>query len=481
MSDASLPTDERPSALTRRTVLAGAAGLAAAGIAPFRARAAQASAPQPPGSWRTWMLSSGDEVRPPPPAPPSAADVAEVAALQAKRTAATAATIAQWGVEPAILPWTDLALALIQTHQLSPVRAARALALLHVALADTVIAVWDARAAYPRPGPAALDASIVPLGDPVAPNTAFPSEHAAIAAAAAPVLAYLFPDEPADALTALADEAARSRLWAGMNVRSDIAAGQVIGRAVADRAIARGKADGSDKAWNGSGRPTDPGTWQPTPPAFIQQPTDPLAGTWTPWVLASGRQFRAPPPPAYRSPTWQAELIAVQAAVTQRTVDQTAAAWRWAGIAGTVTPAGLWTQIARDAIVRAGLDLPHAARALALTTVAMADAMICCWDAKYAYWTERPITADPSLAVLFPTPPFPSYPSGHATMSGAAATVLGHLFPDAQDDLAAKATEAAASRVWAGIHFPIDSDVGLAGGREIGRLVVARAVADGAE
>ena len=49
---------------------------------------------------------------------------------------------------------------------------------------------------------------------------------------------------------------------------------------------------------------------------------------------------------------------------------------------------------------------------LALTSVAMADAFICCWDAKYAYWTARPITADPTLDVLIPTPPFPSYTSG---------------------------------------------------------------------
>ncbi|HEU5431516.1 MAG TPA: phosphatase PAP2 family protein, partial [Thermomicrobiales bacterium] len=384
--------------------------------------AAQAAGSQPPQAWRTWLLSSGDEVRPPAPASPSADELSETLALQAKRTAATAATVDKWAVDPAIVPWTNLALDLIQAHQPSPVRAARALALLHVALADTVVAVWDARAADLRPAPTTFDSAIVPLGPPVAPGATYPSEHAAIAAAAAPLLAYLFPDEPADGLAKLADEAAMSRLWAGTNVRSDTVAGQAIGRAIADRAIARGKADGSSKAGDGNGRPKTSGVWQPTPPAFVQQPTDPLAGTWTTWVLASGSQLRAPTPPAYRSPTWQAEVIAVQEAVARRTPQQTEAALRWAGGVGTTTPAGLWTVIARDAIVQAGFDLPHAARALALTAVAMADALICCWDAKFAYWTERPITADPSLAVLFPTPPFPSYPSGHATLSAAAAT-----------------------------------------------------------
>ncbi|HET7094499.1 MAG TPA: phosphatase PAP2 family protein [Thermomicrobiales bacterium] len=480
MSDLSRPPRQARIALSRRAFLAGAAVLAA-NAAPRRAGAAQPTGPQPPGSWRPWFLTSGDGARPLPPASPSADELAEVRSLQAKRTTGVAMAVEKWSTAPAILPWTNLALDLIEMHQPSPVRAARALALLHTALADTTIAVWDARAAYPRPAPAALDAAIVPLGDPVAANTAFPSEHAAIAATAAPLLAYLFPDEPAAGLDALANDAAMSRLWAGTNVRSDIAAGQAIGRAVADRAIARGKADGSAKSWDGQSRPTAPGVWQPTPPAYIQQPTDPLAGRWTPWVLASGSQFRAPTPPAYRSPAWQAEVIAVQEAVRRRTPKQTAAAPWWAGGAGTTTPAGLWTVIARGLIVRDGFDLPHAARALALTTAAMADASICCWDAKFAYWTERPITADPTLAVLFPTPPFPSYTSGHATLSAAAATVLGHLFPNDQDGLAAQAMEAAASRIWAGIHFPIDSDVGMAGGREVGRLVVARAVGDGAE
>jgi membrane-associated phospholipid phosphatase len=140
-----------------------------------------------------------------------------------------------------------------------------------------------------------------------------------------------------------------------------------------------------------------------------------------------------------------------------------------------VTPAGLWIEIARDLIVRDSLDALHAARVLVLVSVAMADGFICCWDAKYTYWTERPITADPSLEVLIPTPPFPSYTSGHSTISAAAATVLSYLFPDDEVTLLAHADEAKQSRLWAGIHFPIDIEMGALGGGMIGRLVVARA------
>ena len=86
------------------------------------------------------------------------------------------------------------------------------------------------------------------------------------------------------------------------------------------------------------------------------------------------------------------------------------------------------------------------ARVLALLAVAQSDAQVACWDSKYTYWTERPITADPDLDVLFPTPPFPSYPSGHATISNAAAVVLSHLFPEDAADLLTLAEAAAASR-----------------------------------
>ncbi len=132
-------------------------------------------------------------------------------------------------------------------------------------------------------------------------------------------------------------------------------------------------------------------------------------------------------------------------------------------------------------ISRNGLDLPHAARALALTSIAISDAEIAAWDAKYAYWTARPITVDPDLDVQFPTPPFPSYPSAHATVSNAAAVVLVHLFPNDALDLLALGAEAAASRTWSGIHFPIDNDAGLLLGRNVGSLVNNIARSDGAE
>ncbi|HEY7032984.1 MAG TPA: phosphatase PAP2 family protein [Thermomicrobiales bacterium] len=466
--------------LSRRSMVGGmVAALAAGHVVAPGGRAA--TTPPVPATWRTWLLDAGDELRPAPPGEPTSAELDELRRLQDERTVDVARLVEAWASGPALLPWTALVLDLIAIHQPNPVRAGRALALLHAAFADAVVATWDAKAAYPRPAPSSLDAALVPLGAAVETPSAFPSEHAAVAAAAAAVLAYLFPTEPADRFAELADEAARSRLCAATNVRSDVEAGAAIGRAVGARAVARGQADGSDAVWDGTGRPAGDGYWQPTPPTYVQRPVEPLAGTWQPWVLGSGDAYRPTPPPTWGSPAWQAEVGAVQEAVATRTPEQEAAVRFWAGSPGTVTPAGLWTEIARDLVVRDGLDLPHAARVLALTTVAMADGFICCWDAKYAYWSARPITADPTLDVLIPTPPFPSYTSGHSTISTAAATVLGHLFPADAVDLADRAIEAKNSRLWAGIHFPIDNEMGATGGGMVGRLVVVRARADGAE
>jgi hypothetical protein len=124
------------------------------------------------------------------------------------------------------------------------------------------------------------------------------------------------------------------------------------------------------------------------------------------------------------------------------------------------------------------VDLPHAAQIHADMSVAIADAAIAVWDAKFTWWTSRPITEDPTLVMLLPNPPYPSYPSGYSGLIGAGTTVLGHYFPDEADDLSDRAWEAAASRGWAGLHYVIDDDVALTMGRQVGRLICALPGAD---
>ena len=348
-----------------------------------------------------------------------------------------------------LLLWTDLTLALIQESKPSPPRAARTLALVRVAMAEATLAS----------NPATIGA------------------NSAVTGAATAVLGQLFP-QATSRIAEMEQKAMGSNRWLSgrpfHTKQADMAVGRRIGLAV----LEWDQADGSGTVWDGE-RPTVAGNWQPTPPEFREDPVEPLAGGWRTWVVPSGDALRPAPPPDWGSPVWDAELLAVQEAVQRRTLEQEAAVHFWSGGPGTSTPAGIWIGIARELIVRDRLDVLTAAQVMALTSVAMVDAFICCWDAKYAYWTARPITADPTLDVLIPTPPFPSYTSGHATISAAAATVLSHLFPVDAPELLRKATEAKSSQLWAGIHFPLDNEMGALGGGVVGRLVIARAAETG--
>ena len=122
---------------------------------------------------------------------------------------------------------------------------------------------------------------------------------------------------------------------------------------------------------------------------------------------------------------------------------------------------------------------PWAARAYALLSVASYDATVAVWDAKFHYWTGRPVHFDPGIATLLPNYAHPDYPSAHSAQGGAAEAVLASLFPRDAGYFAAWAEEMAASRVWAGIHFPSACQEGLALGRAVGRAVLEQGVAGG--
>ena len=473
--------------LSRRALLgASLAGIASAALSPFAGASMQLRAAgrgggsvagEGPSTWRTWLLHSPSELRPPAPSAPTSDELAELMQLQAERNADAVALILRWNSRPAVLPWSEAANAAFAEVKMPGMRQSRAQGLLQTAMYDAAIAAYDAQDAYQGPAPATLEPRLTPLEGIAADRPAHPSAEAAVAGAAATVLTALVPDAPPNRFFDLAEEAALTRLQAGVNVRSAIDAGLALGQAVGRLAVAHGAEDRPGDDWDGSGRLEGPGSWAPTPPTFVETPLEPLGGTWKLWVMASADQFRPAPPPAYPSAAWTSQLAAVRQAVAERTFTQAQRATYWQSTAA----ASLWNGFASELIARDGLDLPHAARVLALMAVAQADAQIACWEAKYAYWTERPVTADPALDVLFPTPPYPAFPSGHATVSNAAAVVLSHLFPADAGDLLALAEEAAASRCWAGIHYPLDDDAGTLLGRQVGYLVADVARQDGAE
>jgi membrane-associated phospholipid phosphatase len=435
------------------------------------------------GRWQTWVLSSPGQlaVPAPPKAGSSAAqdDTDELRGLQRTRTAAAARSARAAARRSPIEPWMNVNFKLVANRAKDPVAASRAYGLLSVAMYDATVAAWDAKYRYKRDAPSDVDALAEPGPDP-----SYPSEHAVIAGAASRVLAYLYPERPAAALDAMAERLARERLVAGLNYPSDTREGLKLGRAVADVVIAKARRDGSDRRWDGT-RPRTKGAWQP-PPGSLARPVSPMAGTWGTWVMSSGREFRPPPFPAYGSAAYRAQAQAVVDAKERLTAAQRKAALFWAGGQGTALPPGIWNQVVLGYLRREPVSIPRQTRVLALLNVAQADAGVASWDAKFAYWVTRPENAIRDLGIdktwkpLIKTPFFPAYISGHATYSGAAGEIMSYLFPQDAKLFEARAQEAADSRVWGGIHYPLDGTQGLRVGRRIGALVVARARRDGA-
>src|SRR5262249_16740426 len=120
-------------------------------------------------------------------------------------------------------------------------------------------------------------------------------------------------------------------------------------------------------------------------------------------------------------------------------------------------------------------------RGLALMNVAIYDAIVAAWAAKYSYNRPRPSSLDPTLTTLVAVPNSPSYPSEQAVAAGAAASILGHLYPDDVQSFEAKAQAAARSRLLAGVNYPSDVEAGLELGRQVAQQVIARAKSDGSD
>jgi membrane-associated phospholipid phosphatase len=227
-----------------------------------------------------------------------------------------------------------------------------------------------------------------------------------------------------------------------------------------------------------------------------------------PWVLDVPSEFRPAGPHALGSLPYLADLDETRTmgniSSAQRTADETFAAQFWA----STTANYFWDGVAMRLSAARHMTLSENARLLALVNVAMADAAIACWDAKYHYVFWRPITAirastDPAWTPLIPTPAHPEYPSGHSTVSGAAAAVLAAVFGDnvafvidtdganqssagpgapplagatrTFTSFTAALEEVKNARIFGGIHFRTACDDGQATGKSVAEFVLAHA------
>jgi hypothetical protein len=380
----------------------------------------------------------------------------------------------------------------------TPPHVARSLAMLHAAMFDAVNQFEGRFTSY--------------IDGPAAPATVA-SPVAAAAGAAYAVAQHLYPGDTAltiwnstlnESLATVTDLAARQQ---GFEF------GKSVGEAMLMQRAADGAAAGSSYQ-SGSA----PGAWRPTYPNF-QAALLPQWPEVSPFVVQSVAAFRPAPPPPLTSPAYAEAVDEVMRLggieSAERSPAQTAIAQFWADGAGTATPPGHWNRIATGVTLSGTHSLLENARLFALLNLALADAGIASWDAKYVYDLWRPIdaiqradedgnpetVADAAWRPLLSTPPFSAYTSGHSTFSAAAAEVLTLVLGEDVDFIATPdphtaspyrpvlnqqrrsfanfrqaAAEAGQSRIYGGVHFSFDNSAGVQAGKAVGAAVVATAL-----
>lgn len=281
------------------------------------------------------------------------------------------------------------------------------------------------------------------------------STEGAAAGAAATVLAQLFPRDEA----ATAARLQREVQSLGAPQRAAFEVGVATGRQVGDQVLAMARADRVAAPWTGS-VPSGEGRWT----SLAQPPAPPLAaalGGARTFVLDSGAEFRAPPPPAWGSPEFQRQVAEVRALSDSRTNERLRVAQYWENLNGAFA-AGTWNQVARTAMAAHALDEATTARNLAVMHMAGFDGVVACHDSKYVYWVPRPSQVDGAISLAVGVPNHPSYPSNHSCISGSMGRVLDALLPASHGRYTAMGTEAGVSRLYGGIHYTMDLDAGNA-------------------
>jgi len=212
-------------------------------------------------------------------------------------------------------------------------------------------------------------------------------------------------------------------------------------------------------------------------------PMLPLFGNVRAWMMTPADivRERPGPPPSTSSELMAREVAEVRRYVDSGTREELAIANFWADGPSTPTPPGHWNFIAQPYVRKAEMSEVRAARTFALLNMALHDAAVGCWETKYFYFNPRPSHLNPELKSIIGLPNFPSYTSGHSTFSGTAAEVLSYVFPSGAPDFERQKEEASISRLYGGIHYRTDLEVGKAHGKRIGGYSVSFARTDGAD
>ena len=472
------------------------------------------------GVWKPILLTSATEFAVAAPAatttPGYIAEINEIKGWQKNLSQAQKDIIKYWSAG-AVLRWNEIMRELVAKHNIPPNQnedgtypfpsaanpfaypifpfanppyAARAYAYVAAAQYDALVAAFYYKKLYNRQAPYKIDATVTAL---VPQNDlgAYPSEDATVVGATTELLKLLFPAD-LDFIQQKADEHKLYRIWAGANVRSDIEAGDLLGRAVAQKFTTRARGDRAGAAIG-------------TPAIWAQLESQTAATGEIPWISQESPKrppmlplfgrvktflfdsitmvttIRPPAPPSTNSPQFKTETDEVLSYSNNYDREKVSIVHFWADGVNTYTPPGHWNAIATEDFVYENFSEVRWARDMALLNMSLMDAAIVCWDAKYVYFNPRPSQVNPDIKCWTGLPNFPSYISGHSTFSGAAATILGYILPAKAGTYTAMAQEASLSRLYGAIHYRSDCEKGLEAGNKVGGYAKARALTDGAD
>lgn len=471
------------------------------------------------GSWKPVLVTNLNAFNVPAPDAVNSnayqADLNEIKGYQQNITSAQKESIKYWSAG-AVLRWNEILRELVAKHNLPPYQtedgtypfpnaanpfaypqfpfsnppyAARSYAYVSAAQYDALVVAWNYKKLYNRAAPYKNDATIQALV-PKSDLPSYPSEDAVVSGTAVEMLKLLFPTEIAF-VEQKAAEQKLYRMMAGANTRSELDAGEALGKQIAAVFTARarndkaGKAIGTQAYWDQLATQTTAKgekCWisleSPKRPPML-----PLFSKVSPFLFDTLTVVALRPPPPYStsSDAFKNETSEVLYYSQHATRERQAIVAFWADGAGTYSPPGHWNAIAADEFVKQNYSEVRWARNFALLNMAEMDAAIACWDAKYFYFNPRPCQIDPNIKTLTGVPNFPSYTSGHSNFSGAAATLLTYLLPDRGTKFTDMAQEAAMSRLYGAIHYRSDCEMGLVVGNKVGQYAIDRAKADGAQ
>ncbi|MFA5983665.1 MAG: hypothetical protein WC782_06585 [Methylococcaceae bacterium] len=408
-------------------------------------------------------------------------------------------------------------------EQLGPTRASRAMGIIHIAMFDALNAIDNKYESY---------SGLTPVKQAT-------SRRAAIAQAAHDALVTLYPSQTATFDTQLALDL--GQIPNTKQKKRGIELGKLAATSILALRINDQSAITEERLSTAGGtfvtNPA-PGYWRQDPISLVPIALGVHWGEVQPFVMTSGSQFRLPPPPALNSAEYTAAYNEVKAlggdgisTPTIRNQDQTEAGifWAYDGVPSLCAPPRLYNQIAiKISKVKGTNNALKLARLLALVNTSLADAGIASWDSKWYYQYWRPIggiregdtdgNANTAPDVAFSplggqatnltgpnfTPPFPAYPSGHATFGGALFQTLRNFYgtdnipftfvsdefngvnkdrsgnvrplkPRSFSTLSQAEEENGQSRIYLGIHWVFDKTSGITQGNNVGNYVYGHA------